>query len=460
MKTELAVILAFCLVSSALGCGGYDFEIPNPQPLSYYNKTLHLNIHLIPHTHDDMGWLKTVDQYYFGIWSNITNAGVQYILDSVHGSIAADTDRRFVLVEVGFFARWWKDLKEGARSVFRRTLAEGRIEFANGGWTMNDEACVYYEDSIDQMTLGHQFLLNTFGITPKVGWHIDPFGHANAQAAMFAQMGFHTFFISRIDYQDKNNRMNNSALEFIWIPETSQGDENAIFTHTTYYHYGDPRNFCWDQRCNFETIVDDPNLPGAYNVERWSDGYIAWFRQESNVYRSTEILHTIGNDFAYQASTYNFKNLERLFNFINNHPEKYNVHIGYSLPSTYINTINKLNITYPYKYDDMFPYADMKDAYWTGYFTSRPAIKGLIRRTGKFLQAMKKMLTQAVWLDSSPYVRANWTAVNTALNALEEAQATAQHHDAITGTQKQFVVYDYQNQIFSGITKLKNVRNF
>lgn len=47
-----------------------------------------------------------------------------------------------------------------------------------------------YESVIDQMTFGHQFLLEEFGVVPRIGWHVDPFGHSATQASLFAQVDF------------------------------------------------------------------------------------------------------------------------------------------------------------------------------------------------------------------------------------------------------------------------------
>lgn len=56
-----------------------------------------------------------------------------------------------------------------------KTLVQnGQLEFVNGGWVMNDEAVTNYVSVINQMTEGHLFILENFGVTaaPKVAWHI------------------------------------------------------------------------------------------------------------------------------------------------------------------------------------------------------------------------------------------------------------------------------------------------
>lgn len=113
-----------------------------------------LNVHIVAHTHDDVGWLKTVDQYYYGTKQFYQKANVQLILDSVIASLLKDPAKRFIYVESSFFFKWWQDQSEDYKEKVKQLVYEGRLEFIGGAWSMNDEAATHYQSTVDQFTWG------------------------------------------------------------------------------------------------------------------------------------------------------------------------------------------------------------------------------------------------------------------------------------------------------------------
>ena len=69
-------------------CRGYEAACPALDP------TKDIHVHIVPHSHDDMGWLKNIDEYYYGMKSTIQRAGVQYILDSVVKELYWDPEKK------------------------------------------------------------------------------------------------------------------------------------------------------------------------------------------------------------------------------------------------------------------------------------------------------------------------------------------------------------------------------
>lgn len=65
---------------------------------------------------------------------------------------------------------WWDTQTDTTKSQVRQLVNQGRLELLSGGWSMHDEACAHYEDMINNMMAGHQFILKEFDVTPKVGW--------------------------------------------------------------------------------------------------------------------------------------------------------------------------------------------------------------------------------------------------------------------------------------------------
>ncbi|XP_058821189.1 lysosomal alpha-mannosidase-like isoform X1 [Topomyia yanbarensis] len=402
------------------------------------------NVHLVPHSHDDVGWLKTVDQYYYGSKTNYQRAGVQYILDSVIEALLHNPERKFIYVESAFFFKWWDEQTVELQDAVKELVEQGRLQFVGGAWSMNDEAASHYQSLIDQFTWGLRMLNDTFGECgrPLTGWQIDPFGHSREQASLFAQMGYDGMFFARLDWNDKSKRLSNKEAEMIWKASKNL-DESDLFTSVLYNHYSAPPGFCFDVLCSDDPFVDGP-FSAENNVKERVDAFLYFVGNMSTKYRSNNLLITMGDDFNYMDANMNFKNMDKLIKYTNaRQSQESKVNVFYSTPSCYLKALHDAELTWPAKTDDFFPYASDPHAYWTGYFTSRPTSKRYERIGNHFLQVCKQLTAIALSSTDESYQEN--------LAHLREVIGVMQHHDAITGTEKQHVADDYARMIHKAI---------
>ncbi|XP_054162243.1 lysosomal alpha-mannosidase-like, partial [Oppia nitens] len=413
-----------------------------------------LNVHLVAHTHDDVGWLKTVDQYYYGSNSSIQSAGVQYILDSVVVALDQNPDRRFIYVETAFFWKWWTQQDNHTKQTVVKLVNNGQLEIISGGWSMNDEATTHYSAIIDQMTWGFKRLRDMFGEpcgVPKIGWHIDPFGHSRENALLFAKFNFDGLFFSRIDYEDRDKRSADKTLEMIWqTSDDLSREQSDLFTGDMWLGYGNVTAFCWDLNgCRNvfnlnEPIIDDPECED-YNVDDMVNKFVDYMLSYSKYYATNHMMFPMGEDFMYQSANPWFKNMDKLIKYVNERQNK--IKVFYSTPTCYLKSLQETNHTFVTKEDDFFPYASDPHSYWTGYFTSRPALKRYERSANNFLQICKQLDVLSA---------GNGSNANK-ITALREWMGVMQHHDAVAGTEKQHVADNYVLKLYKSVEKCQQV---
>ncbi|GMQ09530.1 hypothetical protein CsSME_00052869 [Camellia sinensis var. sinensis] len=301
---------------------------------------------------------------------------------------------------------------------------------------MHDEAAPHYIDMIDQTTLGHRFIKEEFDVNPRIGWQIDPFGHSAVQAYLLgSEVGFDSLFFGRIDYQDRAKRKNEKSLEVVWRGSKSLGSSAQIFAGAFPKNYEPPEGFYFEINDDSPIVQDNIKL-FDYNVQERVNDFVAAALSQANITRTNHIMWTMGTDFKYQYAQTWFRNLDKLIHYVN---QDGRVNALYSTPSIYTDAKYRENESWPLKTDDFFPYADRVNAYWTGYFTSRPSLKRYVRvMSGYYLLARQL-----------EFFRGR-NKIGPTTDTLADALAIAQHHDAVTGTEKQHVADDYVTRLSIG----------
>jgi lysosomal alpha-mannosidase len=359
---------------------------------------------------------------------------VRNILATTIEALKMNPARKFMYVEMYYFHKWWTDGRttESQRNDLRTLLASGQWEFVMGGWVMPDEATTTYSAVLDQLVEGHVFLNKTFGIVPSIGWQIDPFGASQGVAAVYLKAGFKYHVLDRINWKQKQELIAKKSLEFRWNMHPDWSD--TIFTHILDDNYCMPLLLGFDFEGN---QVLNPPITDS-NIHLRAQEYALLVRQRSTYYATKNVLVLHQCDFAYQNAHLQFDNMDQILKYINDHPSEFNMNIRWSRLEDYFKTIEKElpPMAWPYKDGgDFFGYDDNSYSWWSGYYTSRPGLKGEVRDAEAYLR-FSDVLEVPMYFDKvlpDPELDQN----------LRRAVAVAQHHDAVAGTETEAVAQHY-----------------
>ena len=391
-------------------------------------------VHVVPHSHCDAGYTKTFEDLY-------TN-DVKSILDTVVEALLAESDRRFVWEEVSFFSVWWRQASEVQKNAVRKLYSSGQLEFIGGGWVMHDEADTSVRGILNQMTEGLQFLQSELGVRPRVGWHIDPFGHSLFTPELYSLLGYRAFVLNRIPDPLKQEMKKTRGLEFFWRNPYSN---HSVFAHVLDSHYSTP------------VIV-------GFTAEEKAKSFVNTCRKRLDWYKTDHLLIPFGNDFHFKNAPQDFKEMDEILQYIGENEAYFNLTVKYSTLSDYVDAVLATGAYFETRTNDFFPYVacspclseacglygffsvpcGISDSYWSGFYTSKPAQKLLVRQQEASLSALEQL--NALF----PFISHN---ISDNLILARNTSALLQHHDAITGTSYP-VCYDDYNQRLNNAQKV------
>ncbi|KAJ2732210.1 mannosyl-oligosaccharide 1,3-1,6-alpha-mannosidase activity protein [Coemansia sp. BCRC 34962] len=414
-------------------CSSSDRDISlAPMPSS-------LTLHLVPHSHSDIGWNLSFDGYY--------HRSVREVMRRVVSELWLDSRRRFTWGDLAFIDMWLSDegdrphggMLRGApetltwRQAVQRLVVEGRWEMVSGTYVSPDEGLTTWWAHNAIVDVGHRLLAKELNTTSGIGWQIDNFGHINTMPYLLSNTGYSSMVLGRMAYRQLRDFADRSSLQFMWQRDSITP---ALLTHFLSVHYAAPSpSFDFDntKRCNPAELLEE--------LKRFAQSQVRQYPGHGH------ILVMMGDDFRYIHAQRGFSCLDQIIDMSEARSADDGLSVRYSTPSEYFAAVrphlNKASLRL--HQDDFYPYQDKPyEQYWSGVLATRADLKWLIRDAEQIVQHVEALLAVVRIKDNASRVTRNWEPLEQRLEECRKQVAIGYHHDAITGTCAAVAAADYK----------------
>ena len=177
------------------------------------------------------------------------------------------------------------------------------------------------------------------------------------------------------------------------------------------------------------------------------------------------VLVPLGDDFRYSNAKefdQQYENYMQIMKFINS--GDYHAHVSFGTLKDYFSEVRSRMSDFSTLSGDFHVYSDIfsegRPAYWSGYYFTRPYIKLLSRQVANKLRGVEIMYTLVMGMvlkqgDQIPY--SVLASLYPDLVDARRALGLFQHHDAITGTSKEYVMNDYEFKLRKALKNLNKL---
>ncbi|KAJ1665195.1 mannosyl-oligosaccharide 1,3-1,6-alpha-mannosidase activity protein [Coemansia sp. RSA 1813] len=430
-----------------------------------HERPQNLTLHIVAHSHSDIGWNYSFGEYY-EMW-------VRQVLRNVVATLWMNRERKFTWGDVAFLDLWMDDEGDKANRVlpgraremtWRMALGElisrGQWEIVGGTYVSPDEGLTTWWAHNAIVDVGRRFVARELNTTTRVGWQIDPFGHARVTPHLLANTGYTGLILGRMDYRERFGFAAHGDYEFLWQAPYSQAP--PILTHFLSVGYAAPSaNFDFDRTslCNAEELLDE---------------LVRFARTQTRKYPGHgHVLVMMGDDFRYMKASWAFACLDHIVDKAQSPGERphawRDMTLRYSTPSEYLEAIRPYmaqiddRVASTHKKEtgktqlrlhrgDFYPYQDKPyEQYWSGFYTTRPTLKRLVRSTEQAVEHVEALVAVARVRCSGTGkdIEAAWDVLEHSLEYCRKQVAIGYHHDAVTGTCSRRATEDYELRLRS-----------